>query len=59
MFDESSFPFVEVSDPPSSSFDFLSKLDWTPLPIGTNPLAVSSSTVAPDGSTPQVGASGA
>jgi hypothetical protein len=29
------------------------------LPIGTNPLASSSDTVAPDGSTPQVVASGA
>jgi hypothetical protein len=46
LFDESSFPFVEISDPPSSSFDFLSELDCTPLPIGTNSLAGSSGTAA-------------
>jgi hypothetical protein len=46
LFDESSFPFTEISNPPSSSFDFMSELDCTPLPIGTNPLAGSSSIVA-------------
>lgn len=34
-FDESSFPFAEISNPPSSHFDFLSDLDCTSLPVGT------------------------
>jgi hypothetical protein len=59
LFDESSFPFAEISDSPSSSFDFLSELDCTPLPIGTNPLAGSFGTTTPDGFMPQVVASGA
>jgi hypothetical protein len=52
-FDESSFPFAEISDPPSSSFDFLSELDWTPFPIGTNPSAGTPKTAAPVGLVPQ------
>jgi hypothetical protein len=58
LFDESSFPFADIYDPPSSSFDFLSKLDCTPLPIGTNPLAGPSGNAAPDGPAPQAVASG-
>jgi hypothetical protein len=56
-FDESSFPFAEISDPPSSSFDFLSELDCTPLPVGTNPSAGTPETIAHIGPVPQVAAS--
>jgi hypothetical protein len=59
LFGESSFPFAEIFDPPSSSFDFLSELNCTPLPIGTNPPAGPSGTVVPNGPTPQAVASGA
>jgi hypothetical protein len=56
-FDESSFPFTEISVPPSSSFDFMSELDCTPLQIGANPLTGTSGTAAPVGHAPQVVAS--
>jgi hypothetical protein len=52
LFDESSFPFVTISDPPSSSFDFLSEFNCTPLPIGANPLTGTFSRVAPVDPTP-------
>lgn len=57
MFDESSFPFVDISDPPSSSLDFLSELDCTTLSIGPNLLASPTGTAAPIGPIPQVVAS--
>lgn len=56
MFDESSFPFADISDPPSSS-DFLSELDCTTLSIGPNLLAGPTGTAAPIGPVPQAVAS--
>jgi len=53
MFDESVFLFAEISTPPSSHFDFLSYLDCTPLPIGTNRFA---GTPLPVPGTPATGA---
>jgi hypothetical protein len=35
-FDEASFPFAEISDPPSSTFDFLSDMDCVPLLVGSS-----------------------
>jgi hypothetical protein len=62
IFDETSFPFAEVSSPPSSNFDFLSELDDAPIVSrgishvsGTSTLG----TTAPVGPSPQAAASGA
>jgi hypothetical protein len=62
IFDEISFPFAEVSSPPSSNFDLLSELDAAPIVSrgishvsGTSTL----STTAPVGPSPQAAASGA
>jgi hypothetical protein len=56
-FDESSFPFAEISDPPSYSFGFLSELECTPLPVGTNPSAGTPKTATPVGPISQAAAS--
>jgi hypothetical protein len=36
MFDELTFPFADLSTPPSSHFDFLSNMDCTPLSVSAN-----------------------
>jgi hypothetical protein len=61
-FDETSFPFSEVSSPPSSDFDFLLEFDDAPIiPIGVSHVSGTSAprTAAPVGPSPQVVASGA
>jgi hypothetical protein len=58
LFYESSFPFTMISDPPSSSFDFVMELDCTPPSIGANTPTCTFGTAAPVDPTPQVVASG-
>jgi hypothetical protein len=62
IFYETSFPFSEVSSPPSSDFDFLSGFDDAPIiPIGVSHVSgtLAPCTAAPVGPSPQVAASGA
>jgi hypothetical protein len=59
-FAEASFPFTEISTPPSSTFDFLLDMDCVPLLVGScsftgAPLSVGAA--APDGLVPQTAAS--
>jgi hypothetical protein len=61
IFDETSFPFSEVSSPPSSNFDFLSEFDDAPvISPGISHISGTTArrTAAPIGPSPQAAASG-